>query len=160
MKDSEQRAYVWLLSQGYTDIKFHSSSSPDFITNTGEKFEVKKVRNNVIWFGPSQLKQLATMRDVKIIVMDGGENPVAVFPFSEIKNGFWNSIKIAGGNYDEMRSIRVSDDLWWKAKRDALDHGMTLQDWLTLLIMQGKQEKVVHNPVTGNDYPVRPRSIQ
>jgi len=41
---------------------------------------------------------------------------------------------------DPMRSIRISDDVWLKAKRDALDHSMTLQDWLTLLILQGKEK--------------------
>ena len=61
---------------------------------------------------------------------------------------------------DPMRSIRISPVAWQKAKEDAVHSQMTMQDWLTLLIMQGKQEKVVHNPVTGNDYPVRPRSTQ
>lgn len=41
---------------------------------------------------------------------------------------------------DPMRSIRVSDEVWLKAKRDALDHGMTLQEWLTLCLLQGKRE--------------------
>ena len=41
---------------------------------------------------------------------------------------------------DPMRSIRMPDDVWIKAKHDAIDHGMTLQEWLILLILRGKQE--------------------
>lgn len=38
---------------------------------------------------------------------------------------------------EPMRSIRVSDDVWLKAKRDALDCGLTLQEWVALCLLQG-----------------------
>lgn len=33
---------------------------------------------------------------------------------------------------DPMRSIRVSDDLWYQFKADAAKQKMTLQDWIAL----------------------------
>jgi hypothetical protein len=33
---------------------------------------------------------------------------------------------------DPMRSIRVSDDLWYQFKADAARQKMTLQDWIAL----------------------------
>jgi len=35
-----------------------------------------------------------------------------------------------------VRNIRISDDVWFKAKEDALRHRMTLQDWITLCILR------------------------
>ncbi|MDD4984310.1 MAG: hypothetical protein PHQ43_00775 [Dehalococcoidales bacterium] len=59
----------------------------------------------------------------------------------------------------KMVNIRLDDWVWHQAKVSAAKDGCTLQEWLTLLILQGKQSdrvKVVHNPTTGSDYPVRP----
>ena len=44
-------------------------------------------------------------------------------------------------------NIRLEESVWKKAKRDALDRDMTLQDWLTVLILSygsesGELEKV------------------
>jgi len=149
MNDTEQRAYVWLLGQGHTDITFHSSTTPDFVTSTGEKFEVKKVRNNVIWFSPGQLEQLRWQKKTKIIVMDGGDEPVAVFPFSEIKDGYYGNIKVAGSDQVPLRSIRIDDSAWTKAKLDALDHGMTLQEWVTLCLLRGSGSGITELHIAG-----------
>jgi len=136
MNDTEQRAYIWLQKQGHNDITFHRNSSPDFVTGNGAKFEVKKVRNNVIWFSPNQMAQLARMNGVKVIIMDGVDEPVAVFPFSEIRGGFWNGIKVAGGEYGKMVNIRLDGDLWHQAKVESVRLSMTLQEWLTIAILK------------------------
>lgn len=134
MNDTEKRAFTWLMKKGYTDVTFYRSSSPDFVTKSGEKFEVKKIRNNVIWFSPKQIEQLGKMGDVKIIVMDDGTEPIAVFPFSEIKDGFWHEIKIAGGNYNPMVNIWIDSELWKQAKIQAVMEGKTLQQYIEELL--------------------------
>ena len=36
-------------------------------------------------------------------------------------------------------NIRLEESVWQKAKEDAVHNKMTLQEWLTLLITQGKR---------------------
>ena len=38
-------------------------------------------------------------------------------------------------------NIRLDKSVWQKAKEDAVHNQMTLQDWITLLILQGKTDK-------------------
>ena len=112
MNQSETKAYNWLNKQGYQNITFQHSLSPDFITESGERFEVKKVRNNTIWFSPRQHEVLSAMKDVKVILMNNADEPYAVFLFSEIKDGFWRNIKITGINADTViRNIRFPSDM-------------------------------------------------
>ena len=36
-----------------------------------------------------------------------------------------------------IRNIRIEDEVWYKARLDALRNGMTLQDWVSTLILGG-----------------------
>jgi len=35
-----------------------------------------------------------------------------------------------------IRNIRIANDVWKKAKQDAVAHDMTLQDWVSLCILR------------------------
>lgn len=140
MNITEQKAYNWLLKQGYSDITFHHSSTPDFTLSSGDKFEVKKVRNNVIWFSPAQMDELSKLNDAKVIVMNDGDNPVAVFPFYEIQNGYWKHIRVAGWDTTKkLINTKIDQDLWLQARSEAVKQGITMQDWLTEAIIQKLQ---------------------
>ena len=41
-----------------------------------------------------------------------------------------------------MRNIRIADDVWKQAKRDALDNDMTLQDWVTNVLLKAHDGEV------------------
>jgi hypothetical protein len=43
-------------------------------------------------------------------------------------------------------NIRLEESVWQKAREDAVHSQMTLQDWITLLILRGSSERV---PRTG-----------
>ena len=136
MNDSEKRAFNWLTEQGYSGLVFQHSVSPDFTSASGDKFEIKKVRNNVIWFSPNQYRTLKDMGGVKVVVMNGEDEPVLVAPFSAIRNGYLGSIKVSGTEGTRrMIGIHVADDVWQKAKVAAAQEGVTLQAWLTLAIL-------------------------
>ena len=95
MNKSEQLAYKWLQGQGYTDIVFHSHSTPDFTTDNGV-FEVKTLDVNTITFSPTQFNQLNKYRNVIILVCDTSDFPIAKIPFDDIKDGqtTWGRIHI------------------------------------------------------------------
>lgn len=41
---------------------------------------------------------------------------------------------------NSIRNIRIADAVWFRAKEDAVHNRMTLQDWITLLILYGRPD--------------------
>ncbi len=39
-----------------------------------------------------------------------------------------------------IRNIRISDDAWKQAKKDALDNDMSLQEWVTCALLKAHSE--------------------
>lgn len=95
MNKSERKAFEWLQKQGYTNIVFHSNSTPDFTTDSGE-FEVKTLDVNTITFQPNQFNQLSKYNSVHILVCDESDIPIAKIPFDDIKDGQtqWERVRI------------------------------------------------------------------
>lgn len=96
MNITELKAYHWLTEQGYKDIKFQGLKNPDFITASGDAFEVKKCRNNTVVFSNRQFDQLKNMPILSILVFNKGMEPVAIIPFNEIADSpkYWKGIRI------------------------------------------------------------------
>ena len=126
MNLSEQKAYQWLCSQGYKGIVFRARLTPDFISESGRGFEVKKTRNNAIWFSDKQFKILKETKNVDILVFNEGNTPIAIIPFNEISEGqkYWNNIRIAKGTtkqfyLDEQTGQRLDNYLetYWGGGR-------------------------------------------
>lgn len=95
MNKTEKLAHDWLAKQGYTNIVFHSNSTPDFTTDT-EPFEVKKLDSHTITFTHKQFGELQRLTGVKILVFNGEANPIANIPFAEINDNRqeWHDIRI------------------------------------------------------------------
>ncbi len=96
MNKTERFAYDWLVTQGYTGIMFQRRSSPDFLTAEGIGFEVKKARNNVITFTSGQWDKLRAHPNIRIVIFDGADSPLAVLDFTQLPKppSFWNQFKI------------------------------------------------------------------
>ena len=112
MNATEEKAYRWLQYQGYKSITFRGRITPDFITEGGKGFEVKKSRNNSIWFSIGQYESLQRQTlDTSILVYDGGETPLAIIPFREISHQeeLWGNIRImVSGVKGQVKSTRFS----------------------------------------------------
>lgn len=132
MNKTEQRAYRWLLKNGYKDIVFSGRATPDFITKDGGLFEVKKARNKTIWFGGGQASVLQELNNVKILVYDsneGDDEPDVIIPYDEIQYGqiIWNNYRISGTDNDKNNdtinlkiTLRMKDELIEKARDKCL----------------------------------------
>jgi len=116
MNITERKAHDWLLRQGFEDITFSKSSSPDFKCSDGSGFEAKKLYGSCILFNPLQFAKLRGMPNTKILVFsDEGINgvspndPVAVIPAEELEkdkriNGFKVTLIPA-----EQKATRIVD---------------------------------------------------
>ena len=52
-------------------------------------------------------------------------------------------------------NIRLEESVWKQAKRDAVDHDMTLQDWITFLILRGDSHPGDDTGIIHVDYDKR-----
>ena len=77
-------AEKWLARQGYR-VKYNWSGSPDFIADSGEKFEVKTLIKNTVAFTEKQILELSYNSDTKVLVFEPkGKDPVYVATVDEI----------------------------------------------------------------------------
>jgi len=94
MNITEQKAYDWLVKQGYTGISFSGRRTPDFVTVQGS-FEVKRSRNSTISFGATQIEQLSVL-PATVLVFDDNAEPIAAIPSADMqsKPNVWQNIRI------------------------------------------------------------------
>ena len=106
MNKTEQIAYEWLTKQGYKHISFSHRTTPDFVTETGEAFEVKKARNNVIFFGPLQAETIAQISNLQVLVFDDTKEPLAIIPGNELTNKprLWQNYRLIYAHRVEISS--------------------------------------------------------
>jgi len=97
MNITEQKAYKWLVRQmGYSDLTFQSRKSPDFLAPDGVGYEVKKVRNGTIVFTDVQWLSLQNHPDVKVVIFDGGDEPLDVVNFGMLSTppSHWKNYRL------------------------------------------------------------------
>lgn len=145
MNITEEKAYHWLEEQGYKDIIFSARRTPDFITASGERFEVKKVRSNTIWFSQGQLDKLEEFPETTILVFNEGAQPVAHFKFSEISSGqeYWRNIHIGGWKgKNQLLVIKVSPEEKAQLIEKAEGLGLSMSAFVLLLVKLWSRDKV------------------
>lgn len=137
MNISEQKAYRWLQYQGYKGIVFRARVTPDFITEDGKGFEVKKARNNSIWFSYGQFESLQEMSNTDILVYDDDETPIAIIPFNEIKDGqkYWKNIRIINptGKMNKTIIFKVSSEELTTIRTETKKLGLSASAFIRLL---------------------------
>ena len=141
MNKVEYKALQWLKSQGYKDIKYQHSKTPDFIAD-GQHFEVKRLYTGTIIFFPSQIPSLSN-DDTILVFDDQSSKPVAVIPFSKIdfNMGKWNNIKLHIA--PEYGSVKITSDHLRDLKLLGLAWGKTsIDDVLERLIMPHRIDQI------------------
>ena len=105
MNKTELRAKKWLKSQGYSQVTFQHRNSPDFVTNAGLGFEVKKVRENTIVFSSRQWEQLKVHPNVNILIYDSSELPEAIVPFKDLEKppSYWGKYRLVIFDLNKVR---------------------------------------------------------
>jgi DNA-binding XRE family transcriptional regulator len=96
MNKTELTAKKWLEMQGHKDLVFQHSHSPDFITNKGEGFEVKLVRQNTITFSSRQWGELQTHPDVTILIFNREGELESIVKFKDLTQppSYWNKYRL------------------------------------------------------------------
>jgi len=129
MNKTEEKAYEWLKTQGYHNITFRQRETPDFTTQEGKFFEIKKARNNVVWFTKGQRDKLAKLSDkIVVLIFDDSPAPLETVLFKELNTGnlYWKQYKILfqedllGNNY--MRDMPIITIHLYPADKEALKH--------------------------------------
>lgn len=87
MNKSETKAYDWLKSQGYTNINFSARRTPDFMSATGEAFEVKRRYGNTVVFTRGQFEKIHRSDATVLVMEDGKDEPIAQIPANEVSEG-------------------------------------------------------------------------
>jgi len=105
MNKTEVRAKEWLESQGYGSLAFQNRNSPDFITDKGLGFEVKKLRENTVFFSTRQWRQLEIHPNVTILVFDSKETPEAIIPFRQLDKppSYWGKYRLVMKDLEKTR---------------------------------------------------------
>ena len=81
MNNTERRAYKWLSSQiPKQTITFQHSTSPDFLTQDGKGYEVKRFLGYKIHLNQSQWENLVTLEDCWILVFNENVEPLEIIP--------------------------------------------------------------------------------
>lgn len=149
MNKTEQAAFEWLQKQGHTGIVFRARETPDFITDKGLGFEVKRSRNSTIWFGPDQADNLCQLDNISIIVMGNGPEPEAVIPFKEITGTYWKNINIQG-LHSHINGLKVTiilpdaeDEFWRKVKSTAALRGVSVGEFAQTALKRAIQQEEV-----------------
>ena len=87
MNKTERLGYKWLIRQGFKEIVYQRSRSPDFLTEKGG-FEVKrgyklKTGDIKILFTPGQ-REILISKNAKVLVFLDDPEPVAIIPPDEL----------------------------------------------------------------------------
>jgi len=142
MNKTEKKAHEWILSTLKKEPTFQRRKSPDFVCSDGSGYEIKLLRSNAITFSSSQFETLREFPyDLKIVVFDDGEEPIAIIPFPEIRENpkYWGKIRIAIYERDwEERVIYIRIE---EKDRDALKIkagklGLTLTGYCRMLMLK------------------------
>ena len=81
MTDTERRAYVWLAKQlPGQDLMYQHRASPDFLSQDGRGYEVKRFSGYKIHLARTQWESLHSIEDCYILVFDGRDEPLEVIP--------------------------------------------------------------------------------
>jgi len=84
---TELNAYKWLISEGYKQIKFNPSSTPDFTTSSNCSFEVKKPTNLTLSFQNGQVEKLLSIKNACILIFDDNSpTPLGTFQATRLKS--------------------------------------------------------------------------
>jgi len=90
MNETEQKAFKWLLKQGFArnEIKFQYNASPDFITPKGG-YEAKRLaENKYVVFTEAQAEDFENSDTVILVFSLEKDEPVGVGRFHEIQSKF------------------------------------------------------------------------
>jgi len=85
MNQSEQVAFRWLQSRGYSgdDIVFRANQTPDFLTPDGASYEVKLLYGKAIRFTAGQVDRLLEETNARVVIVKR-DQVVADFPAGEL----------------------------------------------------------------------------
>lgn len=130
MTPTEKAAYKWLASQGHDVTIYRTSGSPDFETESGKLFEVKRFFQKSITFGRGQLLKLRECNATILVFEDNSPEPLAIIPVHQVGHPptYWKNIKIRYNLKDNivLFSIPISPELkeWVEKKaREATTSG-------------------------------------
>ena len=88
MNKTQQKAYDWLLTQGYTskDIVFQPRKTPDFLTSDGKGWEAKMLYGkSTVWFFDKQISLLSKLNNTFVLVFESGsKNPISIITNEKI----------------------------------------------------------------------------
>ena len=135
MNKTEKLANQWLQSQGYKDIVFRHSKTPDFLVDEGKLYEVKTQRNKSIYFSASQYQTISRYENVDVLVYDWEQEscvPETIIPFNEIRWGLtrgkslWGIYHITYG-IGSYKTVKLEKPQWLQFKSLALERDKTLQ---------------------------------
>ena len=111
MNKTEEKAFKWIISQGYKNLIY--KKTPTFITSDNKNFEIKRLYGNQIIFYNKQYQILKKLTNILILVFRDNENkPFLKFKFDEIKDlkKQYKGIEINWVNIDEeIKTIRLSE---------------------------------------------------
>ena len=113
---TEQKAYDWLIRQGFKPEDIKRNDTPDFLTPRGG-YEVKLLYGNTMVFYGHQIALLQKQPDTTMLLFaPDGFDPVDVRKFSDIDvhNKKWGQYTIAT---DDRKALRVDDDIYERLDR-------------------------------------------
>jgi hypothetical protein len=107
MNKTEHLAHNWLISKGYTGLRFHHRDTPDFTTEQGKGFEVKLVRNGTILFSFEQFAHMMTVDNSFVLAFSDKPVPDAIIPVEDLRNGInvWKNIQLVVPNHPRQRYV-------------------------------------------------------
>ena len=114
MNRTQEKALHWLMQQGHKreEISFKQNHSPNFVTNDGKKFDVKRLYGTQIIFYNKQYQQLKHHPKTLILVFKENEQePFLKLRFEEISSlpDHYKEIDINWVNLQqEVGAIRIS----------------------------------------------------
>lgn len=148
MNKTEERAYYWLLSQGYTGIVFQRQDSPDFLVDGDVGFEVKKSRHNTIVFAETQWTKLEKHPKVKVLIFNDSTEPLAIVDFSELSlpPSYWKQFRLLLFRHHRARKgdyhLDIQGNTWLSVKKVSeilLVHENTVYKWLETGQLKGSK---------------------
>lgn len=114
MNKSEENAYNWLIEQGYKNIIFHPTSTPDFTTDDDGFFEVKRPNgNNGITFINNQFDTLINIKNSKILIFDESSKvPLSIINMHDLidKPSTWDNYHISYAENDMICLLSLIDE--------------------------------------------------
>lgn len=101
MNETENKAFTWLLSKGFSesDIHYQARRNPDFLIANGDWYEAKRVAGRTIFFGFKQFRELKENAEKTTVLAftETSREPV-LLPMNDLTpNAVVKSIKISIG---------------------------------------------------------------